>query len=86
VVHLGGQSTTQIADRMFGELWRSRLYIYDTYYTPLAAFALRALLTAAMLKNIMSSVIARLLRREDNMQTRSQIRKWSAALRLAVNR
>lgn len=86
VVHLGGQSTAQMPDRMFGELWRSRLYIYDTYYTPLAAFALRALLAAAMLKNIMSSVLVRLLRREDKMQMRSQIRKWSAVLRLAVNR
>ena len=71
---------------MFGELWRSRLYIYDTYYAPLAAFTLRALLALAMLKNILSSILARLLGRENKQQMRSHIRKWSATLRMAVSR
>ncbi|MEP6776483.1 MAG: glycosyltransferase family 2 protein, partial [Chloroflexota bacterium] len=86
VIHLGGQSTAQIPDRMFGELWRSRLYIFDTYYTPLAAFSMRALLVAAMLKNILSSMFARLFRRASKQETSRYIRKWSATLRMAVSR
>ena len=70
---------------IFGELWRSRLFIYDTYYTPLAAFSLRALLAAAMLKNILSSMLAQLLGRENKQRTRSRIRKWTATLRMAVS-
>jgi len=86
VVHLGGQSTSQLPDRMFIELWRSRLYLYDTYYTLVAAFSLRALLSVAMLKNIVSSMFARLLGREDKQHAGSQIRKWSATLRMALSR
>lgn len=86
IVHLGEQSTGQIPDTMFGELWRSRLYLYDAYYTSLAAFLLRALLAAAMLKNILSSMFARILGLENKQQMRSQIRKWSATLRMALSR
>ena len=86
VVHIGGQSTAQLPDRMFAELWRSRLFLYDTYYTRLASFSLRTLLAAAMLKHILSSLFARLLGREDKQQMRSEIRKWSATLRLTVSR
>lgn len=52
VVHLGGQSTKQMPDTMFIELWRSRLAIYDRYYTHLSNFALRTMLAVAMLRDM----------------------------------
>jgi N-acetylglucosaminyl-diphospho-decaprenol L-rhamnosyltransferase len=86
VIHIGGQSTAQMPDRMFVELWRSRLYIYDTYFTPLAALMLRAILAVAMLKNILSAMFTRLLGRDNKQHMSSEIRKWSATLRMAVSR
>lgn len=84
VVHLGGQSTSQLPDLMFLELWRSRLYIYDHYYTPPARIALRALLAVAMLRNIALSMLARLFGRQSHSETHRQIRKWGRTLRMAV--
>jgi hypothetical protein len=52
VVHLGGQSTRQMPDRMFIELWRSRLYFYSKHYSPAARLALGALLAVSQLLEI----------------------------------
>ena len=49
VIHLGGQSTGQMPDRMYVELWRSRLYIYSNYHSKPAQLALRGLAAAAHL-------------------------------------
>jgi GT2 family glycosyltransferase len=57
VVHLGGRSTGQMPDRMFVELWRSRLYIYDKHYSRPAQTALRALLRLAMLRDLTAGVL-----------------------------
>jgi GT2 family glycosyltransferase len=84
VIHLGGQSTRQLPDRMFVELWRSRLYIYDTYYTLVARLALRAVLVAAMIKRIVMSSVARLSGSASRQDTQKQVRKWARVLRMAV--
>ena len=44
VVHLGGQSTSQAADKMRQELWRSRLYLYRKHYNLPSQLALSGLL------------------------------------------
>jgi hypothetical protein len=35
VTHYGGQSTSQLREEMFVELYRSRLLLYDRYHGPL---------------------------------------------------
>jgi GT2 family glycosyltransferase len=85
IVHLGGQSTRQVADDMFVELWRSRLLIYDRYYTPLSRLLLRLLLILAMLRDIGMATVSHLFGGA-HAQARRRIRRASAILRLAVGR
>jgi GT2 family glycosyltransferase len=47
VIHLGGQSTVQMPDRMFVELWRSRLYLYRKHYPVASRLALSLMLIIA---------------------------------------
>jgi N-acetylglucosaminyl-diphospho-decaprenol L-rhamnosyltransferase len=54
VVHFGGRSTGQLPERMFLELWRSRLYLYAKYYSRPRQAILRALLRIAMLRDIIA--------------------------------
>jgi N-acetylglucosaminyl-diphospho-decaprenol L-rhamnosyltransferase len=83
VLHLGGQSTRQVPDTMFVELWRSRLQMYDRYYTPLARFLLRLLLGIAMLRDI---GFARAATLRSNAHPAGQLRRAKAVLRLALKR
>jgi GT2 family glycosyltransferase len=78
VVHLGGQSTRQMPDSMFIELWRSRLYLYEKHRSLLALLALRALLAAAMICRMASTALG--LRRGDSPETER------AVLRLALGK
>ncbi|HST06105.1 MAG TPA: glycosyltransferase family 2 protein [Chloroflexia bacterium] len=84
VIHLGGQSTRQLPDLMFVELWRSRLYIYDTYYTLVARLALRAVLAAAMIRYIVMSSVSRLRGNLSRRDSQKQMRKWARVFRMAV--
>jgi GT2 family glycosyltransferase len=58
VVHLGGQSTRQLPDKMFVELWRSRLYTYDKYYPRLASLAVRLMLSVSQLWAILTTFVS----------------------------
>ena len=58
VVHLGGQSTAQAPDRMFVELWRSRLYIYSKYRPLPARMALAAILATSQLWDALKTLAA----------------------------
>lgn len=51
VFHLGGQSTKQVPDRMFIELWRSRLHVYARHYSLTSRAALSALLALSQSKD-----------------------------------
>lgn len=55
ITHLGGQSTRQMPDEMFVELWRSRLFVYDHYYALPARIGLRGILALAMLRDMFSA-------------------------------
>jgi GT2 family glycosyltransferase len=59
VVHLGGQSTSQMPGKMFVELWRSRLYLYRKHRSLAAQLALRGLLAVAMAMRVAVSAITR---------------------------
>jgi len=61
VVHLGGQSTKQVPDKMFVHLWRSRLYLYRKHYPLTAQLALSLLLVLAQLKDVISVIFKRVL-------------------------
>ena len=85
IVHLGGQSTSQLPDAMFIELWRSRLRIYDRYYTPVSRLFLRLLLATAMLREIAAARLA-MHRSHVHEQAARGIRRAKAVLRLALQR
>ncbi|MGA7732992.1 MAG: glycosyltransferase family 2 protein [Chloroflexia bacterium] len=85
VIHLGGQSTRQVPDTMFVELWRSRLQIYHRYYSPPSRLLLRLLLGIAMLRDIGFARVAT-LRSHSNMHTAGRMRRAKAVLRLALKR
>jgi GT2 family glycosyltransferase len=85
VVHLGGRSTRQLPERMFVELWRSRMYIYSRYYTRTSARLLRALLRVAMWTRIVwASVRPRFGMRRG--ESKSAIRQANVILRMMKSR
>ncbi len=48
IVHYAGQSTRQFRDRMFLALWRSRLMLFDRYYSPTYRWLARRIIRAGM--------------------------------------
>lgn len=60
VVHLGGQSTGQMPDRMFVELWRSRLYVSRRYYNRRQQIMLRLIVRVAMIRDIVLDRLRRI--------------------------
>jgi len=86
VIHLGGQSTRQLPDRMFVELWRSRLYVYSKHYALTAQLALRSMLAASQLWKALKTLAA--LHRGEISRDEAR-RRWNragATLRLALQR
>jgi N-acetylglucosaminyl-diphospho-decaprenol L-rhamnosyltransferase len=61
VVHLGGQSTRQMPERMFVELWRSRLYLYSKHYSLARRLLLKYMVRAAMLRDLAAVSFRRLV-------------------------
>lgn len=86
VIHIGGQSTRQAPDRMFVELWRSRLYIYKRYYSLPARLAHSALLTAAQLRDLAAARLATRRARIPPIEANRRNRRARAVLRLVFHR
>ncbi len=86
VVHLSGQSTRQIPDRMFVELWRSRLYIYSRYHTRAGQIALGALLVISQLCEVIKTLWALTRGEIERQEARRRWRRAGTALRLVVKR
>jgi GT2 family glycosyltransferase len=82
VVHLGGQSTRQAPDRMYVELWRSRLYFYSRYRPLAARIALRAMLASAQLLDVTRTLWAVARGRIGRPEARRRWRRAGAVLRL----
>jgi N-acetylglucosaminyl-diphospho-decaprenol L-rhamnosyltransferase len=76
VVHLGGRSTQQMPEKMFVELWRSRLYLYSKHYPPGDRMILRGLLRAAMWKDLAIGSVQQLsgTNKERASQTKARAR------------
>jgi GT2 family glycosyltransferase len=49
IVHHGGASTRQVADRMFVELHRSRMTLFRRHYNPFFRVAARAITAAGLI-------------------------------------
>ncbi len=84
VVHLGGQSTKQMPDRMFRELWRSRLYIYEKHRSLVSGLALRVLLMVAQIKELFVSFVQHVFSRQSRNEADARRKRASSILRLAL--
>jgi GT2 family glycosyltransferase len=84
ITHLGGRSTGQMPREMFVELWRSRLHIYDKYYSRPARVALRLVLALAMLRDICLASLGSGRSKSEADSQRTQRAK--EVLRLALQR
>jgi hypothetical protein len=76
VIHYGGRSTGQLPDRMFVELWRSRLYIYRKHYTRASYIALGALLAASQALVALRALVQR---RTGRIGREEAHRRWQRA-------
>lgn len=72
VIHYGGQSTAQVADKMFVELYRGKLLYFRKNYGPVAAALYKLILTIAAVPRLVTAVVARAIR----------LRNWEAAWNL----
>ncbi len=86
VIHLGGQSTRQMPDRMYVELWRSRLYIYSTFRSKIAQLALRGLVAAAHLLNALGALWRLARGRIERTEARREWRRAGAIIRLVMGK
>ncbi|HKP51568.1 MAG TPA: glycosyltransferase family 2 protein [Chloroflexia bacterium] len=86
VVHIGGQSTGQIPDRMFVHLWRSRLYLYRKHYPLAGQLALSLLLVLAQLRDIISVPFKRLLRQIEGDEAKRALIRALKAITLVFTR
>jgi N-acetylglucosaminyl-diphospho-decaprenol L-rhamnosyltransferase len=84
VVHLGGQSTSQVPGPMIIELWRSRLYLYHKHRSRLAHFALRVLLASAMCSRIAFERMGRAQDNDSEGKRRERLDVWRRVYRLAL--
>ena len=86
VIHLGGQSTRQLPDRMFVELWRSRLYVYSKHYALAAQIALRAMLAVSQFWVALKTLLALRKRAISRDEARRRWNRAGTTLRLALQR
>jgi GT2 family glycosyltransferase len=82
VTHFGGQSTRQLPDRMFVELWRSRLYVYARHYSRTSQALLRLILALAQLRDLAFTLLLYALGRIGPHEAQRRVRRASAVLRL----
>jgi N-acetylglucosaminyl-diphospho-decaprenol L-rhamnosyltransferase len=85
VVHLGGQSTGQMPDNMFVELWRSRLYLYSKHYPQSHRAALELLLRAAMWRDVALASLKGLFGSRTDEENR-KVQRARAVLKMLATR
>jgi hypothetical protein len=81
VVHLGGKSTHQMPERMFVELWRSRLYLYAKHYSRAQQALLKSIITLAMLRDLTAVSLRRVVGMHRKIDE-SRLRRAKAVLKL----
>jgi GT2 family glycosyltransferase len=83
VTHYGGQSTKQLPDEMFLELWRSRLYLYRKYYPRAYRVALALMLAVSQIGQILTTKLRAATGSIAPNQASRLLRRARTALRLA---
>jgi N-acetylglucosaminyl-diphospho-decaprenol L-rhamnosyltransferase len=86
VVHLGGQSTSQVPDRMFTELWRSRLYLYSKHYSLASQVVLSSLVTLWALKERLAARASALLRSQPTAEVSRRKHRATSLLRVVFDK
>ncbi|MCB8923769.1 MAG: glycosyltransferase family 2 protein [Ardenticatenaceae bacterium] len=61
VVHYGGQSTQQVADKMFIELYRGKVHYFRKNYGVRSAAVYKAVLALAALPRVLAGLVGRLI-------------------------
>jgi GT2 family glycosyltransferase len=86
VIHLGGESTSQAADRMRIELWSSRVYLYRKHYSLLAQLILSFLLLARQSLDAIKLWTGSLLGKVDPEERNARWKRIRHLSRVAVER
>lgn len=84
VIHFGGGSTRQVPDRMFVELWRSRLYLYSKHYSGTRRKVLGLMLVLAQSGAAVGALISLLRGRIDRAQAKRTWKRAGTLIRLAL--
>jgi GT2 family glycosyltransferase len=82
IVHLAGQSTRQVAGRMYVELWRARYRFFAKHYPPRFRRVARLLVRAGMLRKTLAVTLDALRGRRDPAEARALRRTYGAVFRL----
>jgi GT2 family glycosyltransferase len=82
IVHLAGQSTRQVAGRMYVELWRARYQFFAKHYPPRFRQAARLVVRAGMLRKTLAVTLDALRGRRDPAEARALRRTYGAVFRL----
>jgi GT2 family glycosyltransferase len=82
IVHLAGQSTRQVAGRMYVELWRARYRFFAKHYPPRFRQAARLVVRAGMLRKTLAVTLDALRGRRDPAEARALRRTYGAVFRL----
>ncbi|MEO6456787.1 MAG: glycosyltransferase family 2 protein, partial [Chloroflexia bacterium] len=85
VIHLGGQSTKQMPDRMLRELWRSRLYIYEKHHDPVSGIFLHTLIITAQVKESIVTRLGAALGTMPIKEANLRLRRARSLFRLALD-
>ena len=82
IVHLAGQSTRQVAGRMYVELWRARYRFFAKHYPPRFRHAARLVVRAGMLRKTLAVTLDALRWRRAPVEARALRRTYGAVFRL----
>lgn len=80
VLHYGGQSTRQVARRMFLELYRSKIVYFRKHMGPAAAWGYKAILAAAAVPRILVPACWLLVRPSARRELGPLVRNYAALL------
>jgi GT2 family glycosyltransferase len=80
IVHYGGASTTQVALRMFVELYRSKVQYFRKHFGRRGAIGYKAVLVAAALPRMGLATVAMAVRPADREKWRALLTNYSALI------
>src|SRR5687768_4527011 len=84
IIHLGGQSTRQMPDRMLQELWRSRIYVFYKHRGRIPTIGLRSILAFAQIVQLIMTALRRTTGKASRGDVEARLRRAKAILRIAL--